>query len=366
MRNRMIYSMLVMLLLIFAGCGNMEEQTATEPEPAPPDPPAPVALSVSDFHDVLADLDLSGATLTYNGEVEDACPAGAAIRAGSYVETLRDFTWEVCDVPEDWDGSGGYRYQLTAPGVTLTAFQRDRNLHVVTDSGEGLFTLPSIEDAQVNWMIFDTFEFWYNEARAAVLYSGEGTPLTVEEMNWFEDYTASVTTDYDETRDDYIPRTTAISCFFTSEYSDPKDMDAQAFLYYCPDQGILGEEDEEEFRLVQAKLDWRSGEDNHLFTVMEMPVPCHRLPRSYINEILTQYAGITVEEMHTDWTEEALYILETDCFYSLASDFGPGSFTPRYGEKTGDIVTLWSSSHMLTLQKSGEFWHILSHEPVDS
>ena len=101
-----------------------------------------------------------------------------------------------------------------------------------------------------------------------------------------------------------------------------------------------------------------------------MPVPCHRLPRSYINEILTKYAGITVEEMHTDWLKDALYIPETDCFYTFSSDFGPGSFLPGYGEKDGNIVTLWEApsgesgdADMLVLQKDGENWQILSHCP---
>ena len=143
------------------------------------------------------------------------------------------------------------------------------------------------------------------------------------------------------------------------------------FLYYCPDQGVLEAGDEEEFGIVQEKLDWRIGEDNHLATIDEMPVPCHRLSRSYINEILTKYAGITVEEMHTDWLKEAFYIPETDCFYTFSSDFGPGMFLPCYGEKNGDIVTLWEApntesgvSDMLVLQKSGENWHILSHCPA--
>ena len=86
-----------------------------------------------------------------------------------------------------------------------------------------------------------------------------------------------------------------------------------------------------------------------------------------------KYAGITVEEMHTNWIEEAFYISETDCFYTFSSDFGPGSFIPCYGEKDGDIVTLWAapaeydgSTSMLTLQKSGESWHILSHTTISN
>ena len=101
------------------------------------------------------------------------------------------------------------------------------------------------------------------------------------------------------------------------------------------------------------------------------PCPATGCPRSYINEILTKYAGITVEEMHTDWLKDALYIPETDCFYTFSSDFGPGSFLPGYGEKDGNIVTLWEApsgesgdADMLVLQKDGENWQILPIVPT--
>ncbi len=97
-------------------------------------------------------------------------------------------------------------------------------------------------------------------------------------------------------------------------------------------------------------------------------MPCHRYSRPYVNEILTRYAGLTVEEMHTDWLEELLYVPETDCFYGFASDFGPGTFVPRYGEKSGDTVKLWESmdsADVLTLRQAGEGWHILSHQAAE-
>lgn len=222
-------------------------------------------------------------------------------------------------------------------------------------------------------MTSDIFSSWYAEAQTASIYSGEGIPLTTQELDYFQEHTTSTWTEYDAEWGGYISGASAISCFFTSQYSDPRDMDAGEFLWYCPGQGVLEIEDEDEWQLVQTKMDWRFGEDNHLATVGELPVPCHRLPRTYINEILTQYAGITVEDMHTDWTEEALYISETDCFYTFTSDFGPGMFIPCYGEKQGDIVTLWEAfneynggSDVLTLQKSGENWHILSHQSATS
>lgn len=335
----------------------------------------PVTLSVSDLDAVFAGLDISGAFLTEYGEKTDTYSADAAIRAESYLSELRGFTWEECQAPDKRGEDEGYRCQLTAPGVSFTAFQSSFNnsscpLHVVTDSGEGWFTLPYIEDEQVDLMIYNTLVNWYREALAATLYGGLGTTLTVEELDWFQNYVAP----YYDRQWGVITGSSAVSCFFTSKYSDPRGMDAGEFLAYCPDQGELGPKDEAEFQLIQAKLDWRSREDNHLFTVNELQVPCHRLPRTYINEILTQYAGITVEDMHTDWTEEALYIPQTDCFYTFVSDFGPGSFVPSYGEKDGDIVTLWeapnpydnNTADVLTLQNTDDGYRILSHKSTAS
>ena len=367
------------LLVLAVGCSNENEQSLDESalsfegsvfEPA--------TLDVSDLHDLLASVDLFAADLTYFCEgTEETFPANNAIRAKSYLEELGAFTWESYQPPAELDDLEDYRYQLTIPGATLTAFQSGyadaRPLHVETEEGEGWFVLPVATEPteQYSWMLYDTFGRWYGEAQAASLYSGKGSPLTKEELDWFEGYTESTWTHYDETWGGFVSGATPISCFFTSRYSDPRDMAAGEFLYYCPDQGVLEAGDEEEFGIVQEKLDWRIGEDNHLATIDEMPVPCHRLSRSYINEILTKYAGITVEEMHTDWLKEVFYIPETDCFYAFSSDFGPGMFLPCYGEKNGDIVTLWEApntesgvSDMLVLQKSGENWHILSHCPA--
>ena len=139
-------------------------------------------------------------------------------------------------------------------------------------------------------------------------------------------------------------------------------------FWYCPEPSGQAPVDAAEFKRVQEVLDWR-GTDGHLLTLEELPTPCFRLPRSYINEILTQYAGITLEEMNTDWMENILYVPSTDCFYTFASDFGPGVFIPCYGEKNGDIVTLWEApnqesgtSEELTLQKAGENWLIRSFQ----
>ena len=351
------------LLLLLTGCAHLEE--------TPPTPAEPVTLNVEDLGDIFSSLELSHATLTKSEDGDASWNAAGAICAADYAERLRSLTWKACEGEQERK-ENGYCCTLEAPGVTLTAFQSVHDTYLFqaeTQKGEGLFLLPFLEDRngktlQRNENLYEVFSNWYAEAHTAAICAGTGTPLTAEELRWFKNYTASSWTD------DGSSGATAISCFFTSVYLDPRDMDAEAFLQYCPAQGTLQSEDEEEFRLVQKKLDWRVGSDGHLAAVSELPVPCRRLPRTYINGILTQYAGITVEEMHTDWLAETCYIPETDCFYTFTSDFGPGVFLPCYGEKEGDVVTLWESygetggsPNVLVLEKSGEEWHILAHEP---
>lgn len=363
---------------------------APEASPAPETPAAtPGPLGIKDLPAVLAALDPAEGTLTWfdgTGE-EESYPAGKAICGASYAEELRGYTWETCLPYPAWREEEGSlrRYQYAAPGVTLTAFQsvgsgQQHPVRVVTEEGEGWFTLPYVEDSapdvpdgQTGWDLWDTLGHWHGEARAALRYggTGKGEPLTAEELEWFRDYTASTTLTYDDEWGGWIGGATPISCFFTSRYDDPRDMDAGEFMYYFPGEEDQKPVDEAEFQLVQKKLNWLGG-DGQLLTLAEMPVPCHRNSRSYVNEILTRYAGVTVEEMHTDWLSELLYIPETDCFYGFASDFGPGFFVARYGEKEGDMVTLWEDSgdydggpDVLKLQKAGERWQILSHQRAE-
>lgn len=341
----------------------------------------PVALNITDLISVFDTLDLTEATLINHTGTEATYPAKAAIRAESYIEELKSFIWEEYTPPVEWDRKDGFFCQLITNDVSITAFQSgysdSRPLHLVTDEGEGWFVLPYIQSEpgkaakQVGWMIYDTFFSWCLEAEAAALYSTGGEPLTAEELSYFGEYTSSHRSIYDEEDGSYTVGTTEISCFFTSQYSDPRDINAGEFLAYCPDEDVLTKEDKDEFRLVQEKLDWRVGADNHLATFDEFPVPCHRIPRTFLNGILMKYAGITVEDMNTNWMEEAFYIPQTDCFYTFTSDFGPGEFRPCYGEKKGDTLTLWEElnaydgrSYALTLQKSGDDWHILSRQPA--
>lgn len=363
------------LLLSMVGCSGKEPPQANRSDAAP------TALTIADLKEILSALDASNSTLTYcNGENEETHPANAAIRTKKYIKELQDYdVWETCQPPENWNPSGEYYYKFHGDGISLISYHNGftglQPFHVTTDTGDGWFRLSDIPAEQDNsaqqfgWMVYDTFGKWYSEARTADLYRSTSPPLTADELDELEAYTACQVSTYIEEWGGYTVSPTPISCFFTSLYDDPRDMDANTFITYCPSLKVLDSDDEDEFRLVQKKINFRAT-DGHLLTLEEMPTPCHRLPRSYINDILMQYVGITIEDMHSDWKSNLCYIPETDCFYTFTSDFGPGAFNPSYGEKSGAIVTLWGASScnegpaVLTLQKNGNGWLIRSFQAI--
>lgn len=363
------------LLLSMVGCSGKEPTQTNRSDTAP------TTLTIADLKEILSALDASNSTLTYcNGENEETHPANAAIRTKKYIKELQDYdVWETCQPPESWNPSGEYYYKFHGDGISLISYQSGfaglQPLHVTTDTGDGWFRLSDIPAEQDNsaqqfgWMVYDTFGKWYSEARTADLYRSTSPPLTADELDELEAYTACQVSTYIEEWGGYTVSPTPISCFFTSLYDDPRDMDANTFITYCPSLKVLDSDDEDEFRLVQKKINFRAT-DGHLLTLEEMPTPCHRLPRSYINDILMQYAGITIEDMHSDWKSNLCYVPETDCFYTFTSDFGPGAFNPSYGEKSGAIVTLWGASScnegpaVLTLQKNGNGWLIRSFQAI--
>ncbi|MBQ9719591.1 MAG: hypothetical protein IJV64_02735, partial [Oscillospiraceae bacterium] len=96
-------------------------------------------------------------------------------------------------------------------------------------------------------------------------------------------------------------------------------------------------------------------------------VPTWRYRVSDINAALTQYAGITLDDMTTDWRndERMLYLPEYGAFYNFTSDFGPGTFVPVRGERSGTLVRMYSDHAILTLGCDvPPYFRILGHSSL--
>lgn len=188
--------------------------------------------------------------------------------------------------------------------------------------------------------------------------------LTAEELRTANDHLNIPFSDWAEKRD----LTGAVHAFHTCHYDDPTELDLQEFLRYLlyGDETLQAGEDEEEFQLWQARNGGFAAEES----IADMPVPVHRYSAEKVNEVLTEYAGITVDDLILPYWEMSYYLPETDAFYNTTSDFGMGTFRCEAGETDGETVRLYTdaSRHscvVLTLRKSGEKWMIAARQMTD-
>lgn len=146
-----------------------------------------------------------------------------------------------------------------------------------------------------------------------------------------------------------------VCCFFTSEYTQPKDLDFAEFMRYFP--GGSAVTDQTEFDALKASADWTFGADA---TLDNMPVPIHKYTVEQINAVLQQYAGITVSDLSksTGFGGDLIYLKEYDAYYNFTSDAGWGMFTSTDGEAQDGIVKLYSrggeATMLLTLKDLGD------------
>ena len=242
-----------------------------------------------------------------------------------------------------------WRIELATPDWRLTSYQDARKLCVEADGGTLWLAARLIPDRQYAWLPYATLTDWLLDAVTAERCRAEGTPLTREELKAWREALATIQGD----------KLNVASCFFTSTYADPRDLDLAAFLAYCP----LGETISDDWGTIidDAERAAVTASGNYPGDF----VPTHRYRASDVNDALMQYAGVTLDELTTDWRRDGrlLYLPEYDAFYNFTSDFGPGVFEARYGERDSDAVTLWSDDAALRLRLTDGGWHILSHLP---
>lgn len=145
--------------------------------------------------------------------------------------------------------------------------------------------------------------------------------------------------------------------FFTSYYRTVAEIDMGKFVYYIPRKSYLTKNDGKEIEALK-----KSGARLPFDNIVDSPVPFGRIPYETVNEYLKTYANTSLDDMTN--MGDAIYSEEYQCFYSYASDFGPGTFYCTSGKIEGDMVTLYSEHAVLTLQKHGKNYFIVSHLPL--
>ena len=154
-----------------------------------------------------------------------------------------------------------------------------------------------------------------------------------------------------------------ISCFFTCYYSDPREIDLEEFLKYCPVSIMLTDEDAREFQDWLKASQWPDPEG-----IFQKPsdfyVPVRRLANADVSSVLMQYAGIATSDL--EGFGNAVYLEQYDAFYNSTSDYAPGYFQCIGGEKDGSFVRFWSeisadgTRDVLTLELVNEQYLIRS------
>lgn len=189
-----------------------------------------------------------------------------------------------------------------------------------------------------------------SEETSASVPAEETVALTADEIAAAND--AFTPTEAD-TESDSV-RASEISCFFTSCYSSPADINFEEFLRYCPAGSDLGDSDVDEFKALLAVMDPTS--DAALPS--EYPVPIHRYSKADVSALLQKYAGITVDDLAS--TEGVIYLAEYDAYYNTTSDFAAGTFVCTGGDKTGSVIQLWSEDRLLTINETDDGSYLIA------
>ena len=174
-------------------------------------------------------------------------------------------------------------------------------------------------------------------------------PLTGEELKWFNlDF-------FNRNENPAISYTYTIRNQFASPailYEKPEDIDLYELLYL---EGSAPTDEE-----LQAVLDTTSG---------ELPCPAYRLTTREIDDILTQYTGLTLDTANRE-SLTYTYDETTDAWYWMHGDTNyPGELEFLYGTREGETVKLYHNSgfagggwYCVTLEaQEDETYHFVSN-----
>lgn len=282
------------------------------------------------------------------------------------------------DYPVFLDSIGSTQYKESGKLTTLFLYNIETRVRLTIDSQvTNLFSPKWISDDEIVYMYGDERRnhiFGKEEKdKASVLDYG----ITKENLAdvWHSTWDSII--DCDELMRDinieninyllqpYFPNNEFIdvnplSCFFTSYYKDIGEIDLAEFLRYFP----YGEVPNElpEFEELKKLENWPFRDD---ITFSDMMVPIHRYKNEAVQDVFTQYTGITLDELTGVGLDEVFYLESTNAYYNYTSDFGPGVFKCKEIKVEEGIIKLYGDTRkgtypILTIAKIGDKYVIQS------
>lgn len=326
----------LLAVLMLAGCAVSEEPLQTTE--------AAQSVQLANpwvSYDTLTEAEeAAGFSFSMNEEIESFRAESFRVMNGQLLEVSyrdADFRVTVRMQPGQWQDLSGV-YESYTKEIVYEAGGAEFISRAFTDTGA---SLDLISADGYSWSVYAPDGYPENYRQGFLNAMITGTPAWIREAN--EACCSSVW-------ENGNTRASEISCFFTSTWSSPEEIDLAAFLRYCPlGEQLLDEHSEEAQAVIAA-----AGEN--VFAV----TPVWRYPKEAVSSLLRKYSGITVEDLLS--RENVLYLEEYDAFYNFTSDWGPGRFTCTGGEQSGNLITLWGegtggTARTLTLrEEKGEYF----------
>ena len=151
--------------------------------------------------------------------------------------------------------------------------------------------------------------------------------------------------------------------FFSSYYDRPEDIRLEQFIWYLGGGEVLNPDNPDDVKQFEKLKKLTAFPFQNVETLRDMLVPIQRKSVALVNEVLSRYAGITVEDLKGP--QDVLYLESPyDAFYTYTSDAGAGFFNCKGGEIDGNIIRLFSDDATLTIENKNDQYFILSHIEV--
>ncbi len=152
---------------------------------------------------------------------------------------------------------------------------------------------------------------------------------------------------------------------FSSYYEQVEDINLFDFVYYMP-RHILSSQSEADVAQFEALKKVDGFIYRNVEKLEDTITPLGSIGRDQVNDVLLKFAAISLDQLAGKGSEGVLYLDQYQSFYSYASDFGVGIFRPIKGEINGAILKLYSEQAILTLEKRGDYYYIVSHVKNDN